>query len=94
VGWNWDTYKRQIVAGLNFTASGFPTGPPTSAASSGLAVPIHRSTYHDILTRWFQWGTFNPIFRMHGYQTETEPWKYGETVENNIAPMLNLRYRA
>jgi alpha-D-xyloside xylohydrolase len=30
---------------------------------------------------------------MHGYQTETEPWKYGEKVENNMRSMLNLRYR-
>jgi alpha-D-xyloside xylohydrolase len=49
--------------------------------------------YHDILTRWFQWGVFNPIFRIHGYQTETEPWKYGATVENNMRSMMNLRYR-
>jgi alpha-D-xyloside xylohydrolase len=49
--------------------------------------------YHDILTRWFQWGTFNPIFRIHGYQTETEPWKYGDTVMNNMRSMMNLRYR-
>jgi alpha-D-xyloside xylohydrolase len=49
--------------------------------------------YQEILTRWFQWGTFNPIFRIHGYQTETEPWKYGDTVMNNMRMMLNLRYR-
>jgi alpha-D-xyloside xylohydrolase len=49
--------------------------------------------YHDILTRWFQWGVFNPIFRIHGYQTETEPWKYGDTVMNNMRSMMNLRYR-
>jgi alpha-D-xyloside xylohydrolase len=30
---------------------------------------------------------------MHGYQTETEPWKYGEKVEDNMRKMLNLRYR-
>lgn len=49
--------------------------------------------YHEILTRWFQWGVFNPIFRIHGYQTETEPWKYGEKVENNMRTMMNLRYQ-
>jgi alpha-D-xyloside xylohydrolase len=49
--------------------------------------------YHDILTRWFQFGTFNTIFRMHGYQTETEPWKYGDTVMNDMRSMMNLRYR-
>lgn len=46
-----------------------------------------------IFFRWFQWGAFNPIFRIHGYQTETEPWKYGDTVENNMQSMMNLRYR-
>jgi len=30
---------------------------------------------------------------MHAYQTETEPWKYGKQVEDNIRKMLNLRYR-
>src|SRR5665647_2768625 len=30
---------------------------------------------------------------MHGYMTETEPWKYGQTVEDNMRKMLNLRYR-
>jgi alpha-D-xyloside xylohydrolase len=49
--------------------------------------------YHELLTRWFQWGTFCPIFRVHGYQSETEPWKYGPTVEANMRKMLNLRYR-
>ncbi|NLT03287.1 MAG: DUF5110 domain-containing protein [Bacteroidales bacterium] len=94
VGWNWDTYKRQVVAGLNFTASGFPYW---TTDIGGFFRPggsqYNDPKYHDILTRWFQWGTFNPIFRMHGYQTETEPWKYGETVENNLRTMLNLRYR-
>ena len=44
-------------------------------------------------TRWFQWGAFNPVFRIHGYQTETEPRKYGDTVMNHIRQMLELRYR-
>ncbi|MBP6969640.1 MAG: glycoside hydrolase family 31 protein, partial [Prolixibacteraceae bacterium] len=49
--------------------------------------------YHELLTRWFQWGAFNPIFRMHGYQSETEPWKFGEKTESNMRKMLHLRYR-
>jgi len=49
--------------------------------------------YQDLLTRWYQWGAMSPIFRVHGYQTETEPWKYGQKVEDNMRKMLNLRYR-
>jgi alpha-D-xyloside xylohydrolase len=94
IGWNWDTYKRQIVAGLNFTISGLPYW---TTDIGGFFRPGRTQytdeKYHEILTRWYQWGTFNPIFRIHGYQTETEPWKYGQTVEDNMRKMLNLRYR-
>ena len=94
IGWSWDTYKRQIVAGLNYNLTGMPYW---TTDIGGFFRPgrgqYTDSKYHDILTRWFQWGTFNPIFRIHGYQTETEPWKYGDTVENNMRSMINLRYR-
>ena len=94
IGWNWDTFKRQIVAGLNFNLTGMPYW---TTDIGGFFRPGRSQytdeKYHDILTRWFQWGVFNPIFRIHGYQSETEPWKYGEKVENNMRTMLNLRYR-
>lgn len=94
IGGTWDTYRRQIVAGLNFTLTGLPYW---TTDIGGFFRP-GRSQYtdekfHDLLTRWYQWGTLSPIFRMHGYQTETEPWKYGDKVESNMRKMLNLRYR-
>lgn len=94
IGWSWDTYKRQIVAGLHYNLTGMPYW---TTDIGGFFRPGPQqytdAKYHDILTRWFQWGVFNPIFRIHGYQTETEPWKYGDTVENNMRNMMNLRYR-
>lgn len=94
IGWNWDTFKRQIVAGLNFTMTGMPYW---TTDIGGFFRPGRSQytdeKYHDILTRWFQWGAFNPVFRIHGYQSETEPWKYGEKVEGDMRKMLNLRYR-
>jgi alpha-D-xyloside xylohydrolase len=94
IGGTWDTYKRQIVAGLNYTITGLPYW---TTDIGGFFRP-GRSQYtdekfQDLLTRWYQWGTMSPIFRMHGYQTETEPWKYGQKVEDNMRKMLNLRYR-
>jgi alpha-D-xyloside xylohydrolase len=94
IGWNWDAFKRQIVAGLNYNLTGMPYWTTDIGGffrpGRGQYTDVN---YHDILTRWFQWGTFNPIFRIHGYQTETEPWKYGDTVMNDMRSMLNLRYR-
>lgn len=94
IGANWDTYRRQILAGLNYTITGFPywTTDIGGFFRPGKAQYTDEK-YHELLIRWFQWGTFNPIFRIHGYQTETEPWKYGQTVEDNMRKMLTLRYR-
>ena len=94
IGGTWDTYKRQIVAGLNYTITGFPYW---TTDIGGFFRPgssqYTDEKYQELLTRWYQWGTFNPIFRIHGYMTETEPWKYGSKVEDNMRKMLNLRYR-
>ena len=94
IGGTWEDYKRQIVSGLNFTITGLPYW---TTDIGGFFRPGQSqytdSKFHDLLTRWFQWSAFNPIFRMHGYQTETEPWKYGKTVEDNMRKILNLRYR-
>ena len=94
IGYTWDVFRNQIVAGLNFSITGLPYW---TTDIGGFFRPGRSQytdeKYHELLTRWYQWGTFNPIFRMHGYQTETEPWKFGQKVEDNMRKMLNLRYR-
>jgi alpha-D-xyloside xylohydrolase len=94
IGGTWESYKRQIVAGLNYTVTGLPywttdVGGFFRAGNSQYT----DEKFHELLTRWYQWGVFKPIFHIHGYQTETEPWKYGQKVEENMRRMLNLRYR-
>jgi alpha-D-xyloside xylohydrolase len=90
----WDSYRRQIVAGLNYAITGLPywTTDIGGFFRSGQSQYTDEK-FHELLTRWYQWGTFNPIFRIHAYQTETEPWKYGQQVEDNMRKMLDLRYR-
>ena len=93
IGSDWDVLKRQVVAGLNYNLTGMPYW---ATDIGGFFRPGQKQytdeKYHDLLTRWFQWGVFCPIFRIHGYQTETEPWKYGEKVEANMRNMVNVRY--
>ena len=31
--------------------------------------------------------------RVHGYKSNTEPWRYGDKVEGIVAQYLDLRYR-
>lgn len=94
VGCDWDTLKRQIPAGLNMMAAGQPywtvdAGGFFRIGNSQYADPA----YHELLVRWLQYATFLPLMRMHGYQTNTEPWHYGAETEKRIRAWIELRYR-
>ncbi len=90
---NWETLRRQIPAGLSFSMSGMPYW---TTDIGGFFRPRDQYTsdaYHELLIRWFQFGAFSPIFRVHGYQSETEMWKYGPQVEGILKEFDELRYR-
>lgn len=94
IGGTWDSFRRQVPAGLHFTITGQPYW---TTDIGGFFRPgpgqYTDPQYNELLMRWYQWGAFTPIFRVHGYQTETEPWKNGPVVEANIRQLLDVRYR-
>ena len=94
IGGTWDSFKRQIPAGLGFTITGQPYWT-TDIGGFFRPGPSQYTDpqYNELLMRWYQWGAFTPVFRVHGYQTETEPWKNGPVVEANIHQLLDVRYR-
>lgn len=90
---NWETLRRQIPAGLSFSMSGLPYW---TTDIGGFFRPHDQYTsdaYRELLIRWFEFGTFCPIFRIHGYRSETEMWKYGPEVERELRQFDTLRYR-
>ena len=94
VGSTWDAFRRQINAGLGYCI----TGQPFYTTDIGgffrpKTTQYTDPTYHELLIRWFQYGTFNPILRIHGYQTNTELWNFGDTVLQDCKTMIDLRYR-
>jgi alpha-D-xyloside xylohydrolase len=90
---DWLSFRRQIPAGLNFAVSGIPYwttdiggfvfGNPTDPA------------FRELFIRWFQWGTFNPILRVHGTRNpdENELWSYGADAQKILVDFDRLRYR-
>ena len=98
IGANWDVYKKQISAGLNFCMSGIPywtfdiggfvIGSYGGVFSNGGKDPA----YQELYTRMFQFGAFCPIFRSHGSETPREIWEFGEFT-NVLIKFDNLRYR-
>ena len=49
--------------------------------------------YQELLVRWFQFGVFTPIFRVHGGGSNTEYWNYGPDVLELVLQACQLRYR-
>ena len=94
IGNGWDTLERQIPAGLNMAAAGYPYW---TVDAGGFFRPgegqYDDPAYRERLLRWFQYATFLPLQRVHGYQTQTEFWRYGERVEAIARRFLELRYR-
>lgn len=90
------TYTRQIPAGLNFMASGFPYWTTDIGGYWGHEGRIDWTTAasNEMFTRWFQYGTFSPIFRVHGGGSrELYGNQWSAATKANLLKFDNLRYR-
>lgn len=73
--WSGDIYssfrsmREQLQAGLNMSMAGIPWW--TSDIGGFLGGDIKDDGFKELLVRWFAWGAFCPVFRMHG---ERSPW--------------------
>ena len=97
--WSGDVYgtywglRHQVAAGLNFALSGYPYWttdiggywPPHDK-------PLDDPKYQELYARWFEYGTFCPIFRTHGHRSQNEVWAY-DKVEPILINYDKLRYR-
>jgi len=90
---NWETFRRQIPAGLNLSISGIPYW--TTDIGGFVSANPDDPAYRELYTRWFQFGTFSPIFRAHGTRTtnQNEIWSYGSEAQKILTAYDQLRYR-
>ena len=89
---DWITLRRQIPAGLSFGMSGMPYWTTDIGGFFRPKEQYTSTAYHELLIRWFQYGAFCPIFRVHGYVSNAEIWNYGQQVENILTQYDELRY--
>jgi alpha-D-xyloside xylohydrolase len=89
---DWLTFKRQIPAGLNYAVSGLPYW--TTDIGGFVTGNPDDPTYRELFIRWFQFGTFSPIFRVHGTRTtnQNELWSYGPEAQKILTDFDRLRY--
>ncbi len=93
----WNVYRKQISAGLNFCFSGIPYWTTDIGAFFvTLTDGCKDNSYKELFTRWYQFGVFCPIFRVHGTNTPREIWQFGNKGSWAYDTQLkfdNLRYR-
>jgi alpha-D-xyloside xylohydrolase len=91
---DWVTFQRQIPAGLNYAISGMPywTTDIGGFISGG---NLNDPKFRELFVRWFEFGAFSPIFRVHGTRNpdENELWSYGPDAQKILVDYDTLRYR-
>lgn len=93
VGNDWETLRRQLAAGLNLVSTGLPWWTYDAGGFFRPRDQYSNSDYIERMIRWIQAGTFLPLMRVHGYMSDTEPWRYGEQAKQIIGDYMRLRYR-
>ncbi len=92
----WRAYQSQVPQGINACASGIPYwtsdigGYHFHWQAPDWSTPDNR----ELFTRWFQFGTFSPIFRIHGKGERalfSDNWDAG--TKEILFTYDNLRYR-
>ncbi len=86
LAWSGDVYssfrtlREQLQAGLSMAMAGIPWW--TTDIGGFIGADIHSPTFHELIVRWFQWGAFCPVMRLHGERPPFKPlgdneWREG-----------------
>ena len=98
-----DSYStwRMLAAEIGYT-SGESAATGLSAVSHDIggfnkvnqapgAEPGSTRLPDDLYARWVQFGTFQPIDRLHGDHSDRLPWQYGDAAKASAVKFLRLR---
>lgn len=97
-----ESLQAQVRAGLNAAMSGIPWW--TTDIGGFYGGNIETEYFRELIVRWFQYGVFCPILRLHGYRLPVsgpmpksgagnELWSFGEEVYKILQSWLSLRER-
>ena len=91
VGNDWNTFRRQIVAGLGVQAAGHPWWTYDAGGFFRPRDQYSNQDYIERMLRWIETSVYLPLMRVHGYMSNTEPWNYGDEAKEIIAKCLKER---
>jgi alpha-D-xyloside xylohydrolase len=92
-----ESLETQMKAGLNMVTSGIPWW--TTDIGGFYGGVNDDPSFRELIVRWFQFGLYCPIFRLHGFRislnlkkgSDNEIWSFGEKAYNIIKKYLLLR---
>lgn len=102
----WEDLRQQVRAGLNVAMSGIPWW--TTDIGGFFGGEVEDPGFRELLIRWFQYGAFCPLFRLHGWRNSSlanpessdptkggpnEVWSFGEPAYEILRGYLLLRER-
>jgi alpha-D-xyloside xylohydrolase len=90
---SFDILRRQVTAGLNVSMSGVPYWNTDIGGFAGAAKKHEDPAYRELLIRWFQYGAFCPVMRLHGNRDPNEVWSYGQEACEIFESYLHIRRR-
>ena len=91
VGNDWETLRRQITGGLGLQAAGVPWWTYDAGGFFRPFDQYNNQDYINRMLRWIQLSVYLPLMRVHGYMSDTEPWKYGAEAQANIRRCIEER---
>ncbi|MEA3346300.1 MAG: glycoside hydrolase family 31 protein [Chloroflexota bacterium] len=98
-----EALQAQVRAGLNIGLSGIPWW--TTDIGGFYGGDPSASYFRELIVRWFQYGAFCPLFRLHGFRLPVsqmtgqmtggpnEVWSFGDEAYEIIKELLFLRER-
>jgi alpha-D-xyloside xylohydrolase len=98
IGSSWQVLRNQIPAGLNFSVSGIPYWNTDIGGFAGVSNPSDPK-YAELFSRWFEFGSFCPMFRVHGSAPQggtgigKEFWRFDSNTQSILRTYDDLRYR-
>jgi alpha-D-xyloside xylohydrolase len=101
----WQDFNQQFRAGLNMVMTGLPYWTTDIGGFGGGKTTD--PDFRELVVRWFQWGAFCPLFRLHGARSgptwppgpsgkcgaaaSNEVWMFGDESEAAIVKVMRLR---
>lgn len=95
---SWKTLKEQVSGGVNVTVAGNPYWTQDTGGFFVTDFPggEKNPSYQELFARWFQYGAFNPLMRVHGTNIEREPYLFKDlnpAMYESLLKTVRLRYR-